>query len=269
MVLLLLALTVIVAVPRLLAPDLVARPSAVPLPEPPAVGSCLRLDPTVVEVPCEQVHEAEVTARWSADAPGRPTGPAESQCRAAAFDYVRLGLVGAAQVWRPAFGGHARLLRAPAEQRAGDRGWAACVIEPARATSSVGSVRDQGAAPATRPAAFGLCVTGVGALVSCDRPHRIEYLTDAVGFAGSLVGGAAATRWRTGCTDLATELLDNPDPTLGGRLAVEFMTLAADPHTGVDPPSSLVFALCAVVVTGEKDLGGSVFGVGDAALPLV
>ncbi|MEP6981513.1 MAG: hypothetical protein ABJA16_12185 [Nakamurella sp.] len=269
MVLLLVALTVIVAVPRLLAPQLVARPLALPLPEPPAVGACLELDPTVAEVPCSDVHAAEVTAHWPADSPGRPTGTGESRCRAAAFEYVGLGLVGSAQVWRPAFGAHSRLLSAPPAQRAGDRGWSACVIRPARTMSSVGSVRDQGVAPSTRPAAFGLCVTGGGVVVSCDQPHRIEYLTEAVGFAGSLVGGASATRWRTGCSDLATELLGNPDPTLGGKLAVEFMTLAADPQTGFDPPSSIVFALCAVAVTGDRDLRGSLFGLGDADLPLV
>lgn len=269
MVLLLVALTVIVAVPRLLAPDLVARPAALPLPEPPAVGACLVLVPTVAQVPCGVAHAAEVTAHWSADDPGRPTGSGESSCRAAAFSYVGLGLLGAAQVWRPAFSAHSRSLAAPPAQRAGDRGWTACIVEPSGSGLSAGSVRDQGSDPARRPAAFGLCVTGQGERVSCDRPHRIEYLTDAVGFAGSLVGGSAASRWRSGCTDLATALLQTTDPTLGGRLAVEFMTLAADPQTGVDPPSSLVFALCAVAVTGDRDLDGSLFGLGDADLPLV
>jgi hypothetical protein len=269
MVLLLVALAVVVAVPRLLAPDLVARPAALPLPAPPSIGACLDLDSRATVVPCTGSHAAEVTARWTADAPGRPVGDGDSRCRAAAFEYVGLGLVGTAQVWRPAFGGRSWVVHAPADQRAGDRGWSVCVVGPSRAARSVGSVFEQGLHPTARPAAFGMCVTADAIMVACDRPHRIEYLTDAVGFARSLVEEREATRWRTGCTQLAAELLDVADPTIGGQLMVEFLTVPADPRTGFDPPSSLVFALCAAVVTGDRDLAGSLYGLGTGALPLV
>jgi hypothetical protein len=265
MVLLLVALTVVVSVPRLLTPALVAMPSAVPLPAPPPVGTCLRLDAAVV--PCDGAHAAEVTARWAADAAGRPVGDGDSRCRAAAFEYVDLGLIGSAQVWRPAFGARSWVVHAPPAQRAGERGWSVCVVGPARAAVSVGSVQAQGRRPLTRPATFGVCVTADAIIVACDRPHRVEYLSDAVGFARSLVEEREARRWRTGCTELAATLMDTADPTLGGRVSVEFRTVAADPRTNLEPPSSLVFALCAVVVTGDRDLTGSLYGLGAGELP--
>ncbi len=265
-ILLAVALTLGVGVPRLLSPAPVARASAAPLPPPPPLGSCLTWDATVVS--CAQPHAAEVTATWSATAAGRPRGAGDAGCDAAAFQYVALQLVGAAQVWRPAFGARSWVMRAPADERVGDLGWAACVVGPARAALSTGSVHDQGRSPRARPAAFGVCVTGDGITVACDRPHRREYLTDAVGFARSLVDGREATRWRTGCADLAAELLATPDPTFGGRLTVEFATVPADPRTGFDPPSSLVFAVCAASVTGDRDLVGSLYGLGTSALPL-
>ncbi len=265
MVLLLVALTVAVSVPRLLSPALVAQPSPVALPAPPPVGACLRLDASVV--PCGEVHAGEVTARWAADAPGRPVDDGDSRCRAATFEYVALGLIGSAQVWRPAFGASSWVVHAPATQRVGSRGWSVCVVGPSRAAASVGSVHAQGRAPLTRPAAFGVCVTADGITVACDRPHRVEYLSDAVGFARSLINEREARRWRTGCTELAAALLDTGDPTMGGRLSVEFRTVAADPRTNLDPPSSLVFGVCAVAVTGDRDLTGSVYGLGTGELP--
>ena len=265
-ILLAVALTLGVGVPRLLTPAPVARASAVALPTPPPPGTCLRWDAAVV--PCSQPHAAEVTATWDAAAAGRPRDVDDPRCGAAAFQYVALHLVGSAQVWRPAFGARSWVVHAPAAARVGDLGWAVCVVGPARAALSTGSVRDQGRVPRGRPAAFGVCVTGDGITVACDRPHRLEYLTDAVGFAKSLVDGREATRWRTGCADLAAELLATADPTAGGALTVEFLTVPADPRTGFDPPSSLVFAVCAASVTGDRDLVGSLYGLGGAALPL-
>ena len=218
MVVLLVALTLVLAVPWLLAPQAVARPSALPLPAPPPIGACLRLDAAVTEVPCTAAHDAEVTARWPAGAADRPTDSGDSRCRAAAFEYVGLALVGTAQVWRPAFGSRSWEVSAPPGQRAADRGWSACVVGPAEAGTSTGSVRNQGLHPTSRPPAFGMCRTAAAVPVACDRPHRVEYLTDAVGFARSLVGEREATRWRTGCAELAGELLDSADPTRGGRL---------------------------------------------------
>jgi hypothetical protein len=267
-VLLLVALTVVVSVPRLLEPGLVARPAALPLPAPPAIGACLDLSVRVTQVSCAQPHAAEVTARWAADAAGRPSGDAESRCRAAAFSYVGLGLIGSAQVWRPSFGGRSWVVHAPAGERIGERGWSACVIGPSRAATSSGAVRDLGLRPTGRPAEFGVCVSTDEIMVACDRPHRVEYLTDAVGFARSLVNEREASRWRTGCAEIAAVLLATPDPTLGGQLSVEFRTVSADPRTGVEPPASVVFALCAVVLDGERDLVGSLFGLGSGELPL-
>ncbi len=268
MVVLLVALTVLVAAPRLLSPALVARPSALPLPLPPAVGSCLRWEPALTVVPCTAPHAAEVTAGWTAVATVRTADDGDSRCRAAAFQYVGLTLVGAAQVWRPAFGNRSWQVPAPPAERAGDRGWSVCVVAPALAAVSVGSVRDQGRNPLSRPAAFGMCLTVDAILVACDRPHRVEYLTDAVGFARSLIGEREADNWRTGCGELAAALLDTGDPTFGGRLTIEFRTVPADPRSGFDPPSSIAFALCAVVVDGDRDLIGSVYGLGAGALPL-
>ncbi len=269
LVTLLVAFVVIIAVPRLLAPGLAARPAALPIPEPPPIGACLRFDPTVQQVPCTDVHDAEVTARWAVDAPGRPVGSGAARCRQVAFQYVALRLVGSTQVWRPAFRARSQLLVAPPEQRVGPKAWATCVVAPGGTRSSTGSVRHQGDAPDRRPAEFGECASDDGVLLRCDAPHRVEYLTDAVAFARSLIAGSSAARWRTDCNDVATRLLGRADPTVGGRLSVEFRTLASDPRIGVDPPESLVFAVCAVRATDDRDLTDSVFGLGDSDLPLV
>ncbi len=243
-------------VPRILAPNLVGQAFAAPLPEPPAIGSCLdtRAEKVLV-VPCGEPHTAEVVKKWRAGETGfgRPAvsvfglpvplgtehPQSDQDCSDPVIQYLGIPQVNPAVnpeigLWIaiPPLPG-ARFLSAPTDQGVGALRWSVCVVTALLSADTLtGSVRDIGATfDRQRPAALTDCLAlGDQALaelryVSCDHPHRIEMLgffnlTDEMLRAGSVETGVTAEQIRAGCAELAATMMSTTDPTHGGRLTV-------------------------------------------------
>jgi hypothetical protein len=154
-----------------------------------------------------------------------------------------------------------------AHDKAAGRTWTACVL------STVGQWY-QAPAPlrsswATRrlPDAFGLCwaaeIVPYGLLAPCSSPHTTQQLAD--GFvegpsdsSTSIVSAAPSSAVLSGCRQVAASIMGVTDPTMGNRLTVK---VVSDPVGGP-------YVRCAVRVTGDRKLVGSIIGLGTKRLPL-
>lgn len=257
------ALLLTVAVPRLMHPPLGAAGSPLPLPTAPTVGSCL--DGTTV-VPCHRPHDAEVTAAWDPDAPGLTRAVTSSVCRARGFDYVGVTVLGKERVWVPQMDAISSVVEAPPWQRVGTRGWSICTIAPSSGREYVGSVRSLDRSPWERPPSFGLCADATDTIVDCRLPHTTEFLSEQIGLApSSLSQPVSGDWWSMSCRSFASRLLLLPDPTFAAQIDIEVISRRASPEFG--RPSNISFASCVAVAVGGAELTDSIVGLGDAPLP--
>jgi len=168
-------------------------------PAPPAVGSCIDLlsgGGGVAVVPCDGPHDAEVTKAYSALDPvlaASPSASIDAACADAARAHLGDGAGGEKPSSPAPADGPDHILAlglnfaasaagAPAVERAGDRGWMICDIQPAQAARYSGSVR--GATSADAPDAYRWCWSEADQRtpVSCAEPHAAELLGTAPGY---------------------------------------------------------------------------------------
>ncbi len=292
--LLALALLAGVTVPALLARPWGAAAARAPLPEPPAVGSCLSVpsdpaaagpavDPATADggvVDCAGPHRAEVVAAWRADDPiverlsrfsrylDRPSdGPDRAMggvtehlvtaCWRAAQEYITPP--GDATPWLPVPPRVVpALLRAPDDGSPPRWRWLSCVVVAADDASWAGPLRWRSTSPVPRPPSLGANCRpdGSAALSRCDLPHRTEVL----GWPDRSWVGSADDR-AAACVQLAATMTGRADPTFGGRVRVDVVTRQPVPYQGALP-------LCVAGLVGDGALVGSLIGLGDRELPL-
>jgi hypothetical protein len=272
------------------------------LPEPPAVGACLRVEARAfAEVSCAQPHNVEVVRTWPAGAApeamasmpvGNPftslfsidfglSGEDEfAMCWSALESYAGLGdvLPTVSEWWTaqdPMI--NYRVIASSADPAVGMWRWAACVLTSPTVQPYVGSLRRNVGQPPDWPNEFGNCIRSREdfSQVPCGQRHRVEMLGYAPGSAASdtaLYTGHTA-EFTVGCVDLARVLTGAADPTFGGKLhilaePVGFLQVPVDPSAGSRPQTFVEPPSCFAQVTGEQLLTGTVVGLGDADLPL-
>lgn len=278
--LLVLAIVGVVAVNHVQGNRVAGRATA-DWPQPPPVGSCLNIDDTRTSVvDCSGLHDAEVTRAFGPLDPmatARSQDPMYNACATAADQYIGLDtrvqpdLIPPATegpvVWKPLPPGYAGSpIYAPADQRAGRYGWAACVIKPRAPGKYTGSIRGilstnaadlppgaDGAAPIVTPATFRTCLDRQQQPASCVGPHHVEVLAAAQVVtsirisntqnpgtsAGSASSTAAAAEqfaelnasWQQQCTKFAASAIGTTDPTFDGKLLIRLGSAAGTTAT--------------------------------------
>jgi hypothetical protein len=278
LVLILSAMTILAA-PRILNPGIPGHPGAALLPEPPQIGSCMVSTARArSEVPCSAPHDLEITARWLADDPDLQ--PAARDCGLWAFNYLGHQQAETMGIWATALvGWNTRVIHAPREDSVGTRGWSACSVMPPSLERYTGSVRGLATA-ADRPAAYGHCADGLGKPASCTKGHVSESFGTAAGFVADGVTSAVDTLPATvisylsaQCRQLVKTMSGAADPTYGQQLAI---TIDSVVFRGYDPAAAgsadasqgvLYSSTSQIHTLDDHLLTGSVFGLGDQALP--
>ncbi len=301
------ALLLTLIAPLMLAPDVPGNGSAAALPEPPAIGACVLLEPAgarVRTVPCDQLHDGEVAwaassrsayqslagsyeSQWACAAD--PAAAADSSCRNWADGYVGTGIaertnkIGNWQLIPPYW--VASIVRGPAADFPERLGWFACVVRPSRNELYLDTVRGDGEELRTRrPGAYATCLApgelAMRSLLfsSCGQPHSIEFMatlvvTQAMANAGRVDAELTIEQLRRQCADAVSRMTGNPDPTYGGQLTITMETISQRGLQVVAPDpdaatGQLTLPDCLVEVTGDLVLTDSVIGLGESALPL-
>ncbi len=283
LVLLVVAVVLAVVVPWALDGPLGDSASRAPLPEPPAVGTCLAV-PFTGGLPsatsCDRPHAAEVAASWRADDPlvaqvswfsgylDRATGQPDTgmggmtealvtACWSASQRYITPPRQSAAWFAVPPRVAPA-LMVAPPGQGFGRWRWIACVVVTADDTSWRGSLNWRDPTPTPRPAEVSMNCRPDGStgFARCDDRHRSEVL----GWPDYAWIGSDEER-AADCESLAVAVTGRADPTFGGRLRIEVVDRLPVPYRGALP-------LCVAALVGDGALVGSLIGIGDGALPL-
>ena len=258
----------VVVVPGVLGRHLQGTPApAVHVNAPLKVGECLApLDAptelnTIVDVvptvPCTEAHSAEVVLVGYIDPvayPDRPTvadadfinGPLSQECDQRAAKFLGWGAKNPLPRIQVSF--FTRLsIPGTLEWSLGQR-WYACELMPGvldYPISYTGSAQD--ASLRTPPSAFANCSDGPGQTpISCDQPHHAEQLTRTYTSSSGTSGN---------CPDLAGRIIDTPDPTFGGQLAV-----LARVQGGASE--------CWVTTTSSRNLTATLINHGSGPLPL-
>ena len=296
------AAVVALSVSRLLNQGLGGQAARALLPEPPAIGTCLRVEArAIAEVSCDQLHNAEVVRTWPAGALpeamasmplnnpytslfsidfGLSGADEFDMCWSALERYAGLGDVQptVSELWTtqdPMIS--YRMIASSADPTVGVWRWAACVLTSPTVQPYVGSLRRQAGQPPDWPNEFGNCILSREdfSQVPCGQPHQVEMLgfpsasTDAD---MALFAGHAA-EFTAGCLDVGRALTGAADPTFGGKVhilaePVGFVQIPVDPAAGDGPTTFIEPPSCFAQVAGDRLLTGTVVGLGDAALPL-
>ncbi len=279
-IVLLCAVVALLVVPRVLRPGIDGTAAAAPLPAPPPIGTCVVLAPrSATPVDCGQPHDGELFVTWTADDPARPRDRHSPACIDALAAYPGAAAPTRLHGWEPTvFTLSTRLIRAPRDQRVGDRAWAGCLLRPGDQSRYDGTVLGLPAGATDRPGAFGACASGsIYFRLPCTQPHTIERLGT---MSGSLPRDEAAPvvadglpliladTLRESCRALAVDLLDTADPTHGGQLDVAVVRSSMVPALTQDP-DLVAWSVDCIVDSGELLLTDSVVGRGDTALPTV
>lgn len=280
---LIVALALLLVMPKLLSSGVGGTAVAAPLPTGPAVGSCVLGWPRAVQVvDCGQPHAGEVVELVSPQDVARAmvcgvsteaylAAPSEANLR------VQPSLD---RDWQNAVMryDHKVLLAPPAETLGGLR-WRACMIFPTSGLPYTGSVRSVGAGGSDVPDAFRTCLSAANDRVACTEPHRSELLGEMSlpALAGLLADPEfdpavqESSRWPAGCTKFGSNIVGGTDPTRGGTLdyvvdTTQGRTLSYLGPTGV--ALSMAIPQCTAQYRGPTRLIGSLVGLGDAALPV-
>lgn len=285
--LLLLALAVAIALPVLSGKPIPGTAIAAPIAEPPAVGSCVgefdypepgtgtsaaRTLPVAAVVPCAGDVAGEVIfVTTRAAAPQISTlnefDQANPTCRSQVEKY--LGATATAVIdgveWNLNLDVDVVTVGPNARDRAAGRTWSACVLTAADQTYPATSLRSSWQS-GTLPDAFGLCwaenLVQRGVPTNCTSPHRTQQIGDgfvaqAADSGTGIVSSATPEQVAASCRQLAGTVLKTADPTRGGALTVKV----------VDDTTGAPYVQCAVAVTGDRKLTGSLIGIGNRPLP--
>jgi hypothetical protein len=172
-------------------------------------------------------------------------------------------------LWEPSTGQRflTVLSRPNADQR--EPRWAACVVIAPNVESYTGSfLRSLADAPA--PAPFGLCLAGITAQrwVSCEVPHRTQEFGTGTGEPMDARAAVAA------CRALIARMTGLPDISAGGLLLVEVVGGSpAGSATGAGESDRATGGLagpgsCRLSILGERQLAGTLVGIGAGTLPI-
>ena len=293
---LVLAAVLALVVRAVMAPGIPGSAVAVPIPLPPAVGSCVVQDGSeFTVVPCDTPHTGEIAMSWAAGEPARPPTTARAvwadfsmtralpgtdadlTCRDWTENYLGWTAYLAqhrGELWlRPRPLAVGTLIAAPPGQGLPDRHWTACLARTADPLYT-GTMRDAaGDYEQSRPDAVSVCLTTTHARVvfpECTKAHTVELLGSVPLTQQMMVDRTAAVELtrdqiRQQCESFAATVMGSSDPTHGGQLAV--LTEPVWWQSG-QPAATTWFPDCLVKLVGQGELVGSLVGLGDGPLPI-
>ncbi|WP_157970645.1 septum formation family protein [Nakamurella deserti] len=273
------AVTVLVAVPRLLNPPLLdGVASTTPPPPAPAVGTCLQnsvtsswgargvLQPSdTVYVTCDRPHRAEIFRVVDPLPPPASAGTVFDLCGSVEEFSTYLGTAGGG--WRPELQVRITASGPDARQVAAGQNWAACVlvddVGPTLTAPLAGA-----AAAHTVPPQVGVCFDGGATDLAfrgtspCDRPHSGELF-------GSRVVGTDADRdaLTASCRDLAAADTGRPAVLTDPAFTVEAVVTDDRVREGDDVGDATATARCVVRALDGRQLTASLRGIGDGVVP--
>lgn len=282
---LLLAAFALLVVPRALREETVTGDAIRgPFPEPPPIGACIdgaqHTGHTEV-VPCTEPHTLEITARWLADDPDNSVVNDREVCRLAGSVYIGLDRLPSLGDW----GVNIAAVETPSvyaarDERIGKSGWTACAVAVANRVPLSRSLRNAFTTPTFFPGELSQCLARSGSdgysSVACSVSHSWEVLATAVvpaeytdvvvtensaSYQTAWIATAAPT-----CADLAANLIGTPDPTFGGELSLGQEEWFAGSNQD-DLANSTATVACVIRVADDRELVGSLIGLGDGPLP--
>lgn len=226
--------------------------------------------PVATPTSCDQPHAGTVlTVDYQATSPRAATLPVFASLDAACQSRVDtlLATRGLTQftdrqpsgiiAWNPALQLAGRAVGPNQQNRTAGQHWSGCAMVAADGTLW----RPQDAAPgwclsvdaigrlATLDASGGMLIEDPSVHVNCFLPHPAQIIT----FAGSVGGTPGAQDVRKSCVDAAAHFIGTADPQHHGALAVEVI----DDN----------YPICFIRTTDDRQLGGSLLGLGDTPLP--
>ena len=227
----------------------------------------------VIPAPGRTVVNGDATSGFYLDDPNL------NRCFEAAQAYVGTPPQPVLRFWQPALQVTFALSRPTPRQRAAGQHWVACIVSRRPAATAGESAASQRYSGSIRnamqtgqhldqlgscaPAADWNAEIDVG---SCGRPHRFELLA----FGDSGDSSVPRIDLEQTCRQLARQVTAMSDPTAGGALTVQvhvedFDTTAI---TAAQIPAHS-FSLCAVITTGNRELGGSLIALGRRPVPWI
>lgn len=266
-------------------------PTAVALPDPPAVGDCLLAEPAEGPAavppigspapafgPCGAAFGSanesagEVVTVRALIGTDRSTASDSAGCRSSALEYAGLRARGDAFTvpgtpaddpiqWKYSFDVRTTwVTQVPSQPGAST--WAACVARPARGAAGPGRLIDAFSA-GTLPGAYGTCwqsvdLTAAVEMVGCDEPHVAELI--ALG-RGARDVPLDAEQVRQSCLTQAAVVLRRADPTVGGELTVRTQPdRIPSGRIGLSPA-------CFITASDGRLMVGSLVGLG--SMPVI
>ena len=274
------AVTVLVAVPRLLnPPSLDGSAAVVPPPPAPAVGTCLEnsvtsswgargvLQPSdTTYVTCDRPHRGEIFRVVDPLPPPGVAGSVFDQCGSTDEVVTYLGTTG--DGWRPELQARITASGPDARQVAAGQSWAACVLVDDVGPALTGSLAGA-AATHSVPPQVGVCFEGTATDLAyrgtspCDRPHGGELF-------GSRAVGADADRDARTASCRALVAADTGRSAFLTDPAVTVEAVVTDDPVldgGDEDPAAPATARCVLRALDGRQLTASLRGVGDGTVP--
>jgi hypothetical protein len=282
----LLAVVVVTAARR---PGSAGAAVVAPIPDPPAVGSCLTGDGLGYQViPCAQQHLVEITRSWSGwdwDHRGVSGSGAGELCGLYAGSY--LGTPGEVEGWTPIELRWLTVFASGPGEDAGPWGWRACAVFPRSNDDQLvippgfrGTLRGA-STMAGRPVDLRSCYSAVGSLwlvTPCSVRHSGEFLAQkAIPAPGGRLTTAGRASLLGQCRTVVGRLIGQ-DVRSDPRVRIVLRDpVPGDGTTSIDSasPSDTTGAVvhnvvlrCAVEGAGGYRLSDSVIGIGSEPLPI-
>ncbi len=261
-------------------------------PDPPAIGDCATSAPSgqrgsfgepsnldasaVTWGPCDGPIIGEVVSVQPSDQePMSPQAGSEGPCFRATAAFAGLEVAGpsvavpgapstGALSWEPTIGATIQGVAPGDEERRAGRSWRACLVTTSRGQTYRGTLA-QGFGTGRVPDEYGLCWNGTDLddevnLIPCDQPHSNQLL--AIGSATDR-SPVAQVDLEAACRDIATMLMRTELPVQSGELVT-----AIDVTEGGDATPDAPLAVgCLSGAAGQRQLDGSVIGLGDHPVP--
>lgn len=301
-IVLLLAAVLALIDPTRTHPSTVGRAFRLPMPPPPAIGTCLLIDgAAVVHTSCDRPHNAEVARSWPAGDPpadirsfatliaapfGAPVSIVPPSCLDAEYAYLDSTRTDASGDWLPvAPVVTVQLIAAPAAERTPNEGWAACILSPPDRQPYAVSVRQgfTGAQPMDSNLASCLAATATAGdyeWITCEKPHRIEvfgfFRADLSGHGIVAVPGLPPQPELIRSCAAMVATMTRFDPAQIDVLRVDaaplipaLVPVVVDTDARGQPVyANIAKPMCFVELVGSGSLSGTLIGLGRHPLPV-